>query len=393
MAFFSICSICGKKKPSFLLNDKGICSVCNREITLKKQKQEEKQQEAEKAIAREYYAELVELFKKADVDNLYLVDSFEDAMSMKTACDSFASLLSRNPEIKYFKDIFSEHCAYISSTSCQSNDFGTLKVKQVDSSTICVDLDTFIKRMQNCSSYLQKHIENTVLFQETAQNIPLVNIIRNPNMASHPQAKETKEIFIEPKNITKRTPLKKLETFFVVDLETTGLNPIANEIIQISAIKFVDFSPVEAFSTYVKPRHGLQAKAQAVNRITEADVKDAPYIEEIVGSFKSFINAQGAKLYAPIVGHNIKFDIQFLVANNCLNANLRDYYDTLELSRRTFKNCPLYKLDYLVQLFLEIFRPDAHSAFSDALATGLLFKKICELRMDNMPIDIDYRIV
>lgn len=390
MAFFASCSICGKKKLGIFVDADGVCSMCEAKI-LEQRRTEEKQKEteekqravAERERAQTHYNELVRLWNKAG--DLYssegnTVDEVKEKMS---ACDSFVALISEIPELTYFKDVFSARCSSIDTKSCYNADFGRLDTSPVDDGTVCLNFDQLINIIEARKKRLGKYLDNTAQFQKTKGSLPLVDIIRAENTNEFSQGeKKTLPIF-ETKNITKRTPLKKLTTFFVVDVETTGLSPTANEIIQISAIKFVNFSPVKAFSTYIKPRHGLQARAQAVNGITEADIKDAPFIEEIASCFRSFINASGTTQYPPIVGHNIKFDAQFLAANNCLpGAYLRDYYDTLELSRRTYKYYPVYKLDYLTRECLQILRTDAHDSFSDALTTGLLFKEICSLRMD-----------
>ena len=258
-----------------------------------------------------------------------------------------------------------------------------MKTSPADNGTICLNFEQLIDKIEARKKRLEKCFEHTDEFQRIKKDLTFVSVVCDESADEFPQEKKKTLPFLDTKNITKRTPVKKLTTFFVIDVETTGLNPIANEIIQISAIKFVNFSPIEAFSTYVKPRKGLNAKAQEINGITEADVDGAPYIEEIAGCFNSFINTLGAKRCPPIVGHNVAFDVQFLAANNCLPGTyLRDYYDTLELSQREYDYYSVYKLNYLTKRCLKIFRTDAHDSLSDALATGLLFREICRLRMD-----------
>ncbi len=379
MGLFSKCSRCGKKKLSFSIGPDGLCSDCHAaEITQQAQKQN-----SERECARAYYNKLVHLWEKAG--DLYSSegDSLAEVKEKIFACNEFVDLINKLPEIVYFKEIFSAHCSRIDTESCYNDDFGRMNTSPADNGTICLNFEQLIDKIEARKKRLEKCFESTDGFQEIKKSLPLVSIIRDENADELPQeGKKTLPIF-DTKNITKRTPLKKLTTFFVVDVETTGLNPTTNEIIQISAIKFVNFSPVEAFSTYVKPRQGLKAKAQEINKISEADVEDAPYIEEIAGCFSDFINTLGTKRCPPIVGHNVAFDVQFLAANNCLpGAYLRDYYDTLELSQREYDYYSIYKLDYLTKKCLKIFRSDAHDSLSDALATGLLFKEICSIRMD-----------
>jgi len=384
MAFFATCSICGQKKLALLINSDGICSVCETRISEQRRKEEKQKEATEREQAQALYNELVRLWNNAG--DLYSSEgeTIAEAEEKISVCDNFIDLVHKIPEMTYFKDVFAAHCSRIDFESCYNEDFGQMKTSPADDGTVCLNFEQLIDKIEARKKRLEKCLENTAQFQEIKNSLPLSNIIRTEDADEFSQEeKKTLPIF-ETKNITQRTPLKKLITFFVVDVETTGLSPTANEIIQISAIKLVNFSPVEAFSTYVKPRHGLQARAQAINGITKEDVKDAPYIEEIASCFSSFINTLGAKRCPPIVGHNIAFDVQFLAANNCLpGAYLRDYYDTLELSQREYNYCSKFKLDYLTRRCLKIFRTDAHDSLSDALATGLLFKEICNLRMDT----------
>ena len=144
----------------------------------------------------------------------------------------------------------------------------------------------------------------------------------------------------------------------------------------------MNFQPVEALTSYVHPKHGLNADAQKINQITEEDVKDAPEIDQILPAFDAYL-APGV----PIVGHNLGFDYNFLRANGSrvMRENLtkeRKFFDTLELSKREYKDSPKYSLDYLCRTELGIIRSTAHNSLSDALATGLLFAAICQSRME-----------
>lgn len=172
----------------------------------------------------------------------------------------------------------------------------------------------------------------------------------------------------------------------MIDVETTGLNPVNDEIIQITALRFLNFEPVETFTTYVKPRNGLNPKAQEINGITEQDVENAPYIEQVIRQFDAFISEPKTKQKQgpPIVGHKIAFDYQFLTTHGSttlsadMALNSRKFYDTLELSKKEYSFYSNFRLESLTKNVLNILRSDAHDSLSDALVTGLLFKEICK---------------
>ena len=75
-----------------------------------------------------------------------------------------------------------------------------------------------------------------------------------------------------------------LSTFVVVDLETTGLNPDEDKIIEIGAIKFVDGVETETFETLVNPGMPIPDFITRLTGIKDEDVKDAPAIDEVLAS-------------------------------------------------------------------------------------------------------------
>ncbi len=210
-------------------------------------------------------------------------------------------------------------------------------------------------------------------------DIPIVKV--SPDLSARFADKQS-ICQIKTTNITARTPISRIKTFYAVDIETTGLSPVENELLQVAAIKFVDFEPVEAFVTFVKPRARIPVRTQKINRITPQMVKGAPRIESIIKQFDDFLTDSTTGENPPIVGHNLSFDQRFLCANGS-HAFLDDrvFYDTLEMSRRQFSTEKSFKLDSLTKSKLKILRDDAHTSLSDSLVTGLLFKKICEERM------------
>ena len=92
--------------------------------------------------------------------------------------------------------------------------------------------------------------------------------------------------------------------YVIFDLETTGISPRNDEVIEISAIKVVGGKIVEEFSTLVNPLRPIPFQATSVNGITDDMVKDAPTFDVVL---KDFIDFAGDMI---LVGHNIHaFDI------------------------------------------------------------------------------------
>lgn len=173
--------------------------------------------------------------------------------------------------------------------------------------------------------------------------------------------------------------LKDLEskTFVVFDLETTGLDPIENETIEIGAIKVSNGEIVGEFDQLVYPVYGLTQEAMEVNQITISMLKGKPSMEEVLPKFLDFVGN------AVLVAHNIDFDMKFLLVDqmNYLDPPYFEYQciDTLLIAKALWKagTVPNYKLGTLAQF--AGYRPqEAHRALADAKTTYAVLKKESE---------------
>ncbi|MBE6984872.1 MAG: 3'-5' exonuclease [Ruminococcaceae bacterium] len=185
-------------------------------------------------------------------------------------------------------------------------------------------------------------------------------------------------------NITIKTNLNTISDYVVVDIETTGVTP-DSKIVELSAIRFENFQPVEKFSTLINPECAIPWQATIVNNITDAMVANAPKIEEVISSYQDFIGAR------TIVGHNLLFDLKFLyVAGLDFALPKQRLYDTLKLAKTVLprtcyagdkeKSVKNYKLGTLCDYYA-INVSQAHRACSDCLATGKLFEKLAKAKM------------
>ena len=95
--------------------------------------------------------------------------------------------------------------------------------------------------------------------------------------------------------------------YVVFDLETTGLSPVSDAIVEISGIKVKAGKVTGNFSMLVNPGRSIPYGAIAVHGITDDMVKDAPCIAQALGDFLKFAGDM------VLVGHNIHtFDMKFL---------------------------------------------------------------------------------
>ena len=213
-------------------------------------------------------------------------------------------------------------------------------------------------------------------FKNAVDSLPLFELFFSDE--KHNRNQEIHIVDKEYKNITKSTPVNKIKDFVAVDVETTGLKTGGNDIIQLSAIKYKNFKAVEAFNTYIKPRKAIPKDASEINGITDDMVEDAPKFYQITDCFNAFIED------LPLVAHNAPFDIKHLYVNGLDSVENKIVYDTLALSRRTYKDEYSYKLADICESNA-IYICNAHNSLYDSYAAGELFKSIVA---DRKEIDI-----
>lgn len=73
--------------------------------------------------------------------------------------------------------------------------------------------------------------------------------------------------------------------YVAFDIETTGLNPKYDKIIEIGAVRVRNGELVDTFSTFVNPAKSLPARIVELTGIRDADVAAAPYIDELLDPF------------------------------------------------------------------------------------------------------------
>lgn len=375
MGLFLKCPQCGRRIFAPLCEQGVLCNECIAQNHEKERQRKESEQAAEIAATEECYQQIVDTYKfltKSDRNPT------NDPSLAESAFERLTQLMDKVDHLPHFAEVFSQHCQ-IYNTTCVSDDFGFLTAERVTEDTSSVKLTQILDPAQKALEKTHRIYTATQAFVQRLAAIPHVEIEIDPSATPGSHA----ILPIATKNITASTPIARLNPFFAIDVETTGLNPQEDEIIQLAAVKFINFEPVEAYATYVCPRHGLNPKAQAVNGITTEQVAGAPYIEQVAKSFGHFIGVDAPKSRrSALVGHNISFDCGFLSAAGILPGDVSfPCYDTLNLSKREFPSVGRYNLDSIGRTALEIARNTSHDALSDAFLAGLLFREFCKRRI------------
>ena len=136
--------------------------------------------------------------------------------------------------------------------------------------------------------------------------------------------------------------------FIVIDVETTGLNPLTDELIELAALKVINHRIEDSFQTLVKPLWPISGFITGINGISNDMVKDSPPIADVLPAYLEFIGD------GILFGHNVNFDIRF-ISEACFVLGLspftNDYVDMLPLSRRAYRDFPNHRLSTLIEAF------------------------------------------
>ena len=160
------------------------------------------------------------------------------------------------------------------------------------------------------------------------------------------------------------------DSWVALDLETTGLSPDGDAIIEVGAVKFQGEEELDSYTTLVNPYRSLDSFIRRYTGISQADVDAAPPFSEVAPRLAAFVGS------APIVGHNIGFDLDFLRSGGLPLPNPRA--DTWDMAFVLLPRLRDYSLQRLA-LSLGIEHPRPHRAMPDATVTRSVFLKLFEM--------------
>ncbi|HOA25565.1 MAG TPA: helicase C-terminal domain-containing protein [Aggregatilineales bacterium] len=170
-----------------------------------------------------------------------------------------------------------------------------------------------------------------------------------------------------------------------IDLETTGLNPDTDQIIEIGAVKFRGDEVIDEFQTLVNPGCPVPPFITQLTGITTEDVRHAPTLREILPGLRRFLGD------APLMAHNVQFDIAFLERGG-LRVSHHTVIDTYVLASTLFPDAPRYNLHALMSMLSLPAIGDTHRALNDAHIARELYLKLWE-RALALPLDTLAEIV
>ena len=160
--------------------------------------------------------------------------------------------------------------------------------------------------------------------------------------------------------------------YCVIDFETTGLNPVRDEVVEFAAVRVENGEPGLHIASLCKPSGPIPMEAARIHGITDRMVRFAPPFSEFLPALLDFIGPD------TLVGHNLAFDFGFL-ETSCAQAGITfapPKLCTLHMARRMFPELPSRALAS-VAAHLGVKNQSCHRALGDAMATaGILLKML-----------------
>lgn len=168
--------------------------------------------------------------------------------------------------------------------------------------------------------------------------------------------------------------------YVLLDIETTGLSPQYNDIIEVSALRVRDNQVVDRLVSLVKPNSGpLSPFITELTGITDTMLETAPPIEQVLPSFLDFVKD------TVLVGYNVHFDINFLY-DSCIKhlgvPLVNDCVDVFRIAKRVLPDLGSHSQPAVAEHF-SIDVAGTHRAEKDCLICQACFERLQELILES----------
>lgn len=230
------------------------------------------------------------------------------------------------------------------------------------------------------------------------------------------EIKERPQFVINPSNqvfIDENGMIDGKQSFVAFDIETTGLSPIYDDIIQMSAVRlervdhvrtkgrgkkrheenFCTYDVVDKLDLIVHTDKQIPENITELTGITQEQVDNSQYSQkDAIQAFIDFCNDVDGSL---LIGHNVVFDYRFInqkLKDNDLDSLDFEIFDTLPIARRVVPNSRAYNLTALSKK-LKIKLEKAHNSLFDCETTGRIFFELMSIAIRGIQsdiIDLDY---
>lgn len=174
--------------------------------------------------------------------------------------------------------------------------------------------------------------------------------------------------------------LNFLSDYTVIDLETTGLAPQWDSIIEISALKIRNGKITDKYSSLVNEEDVyVNPFITQLTEITQQMIDSAPRIQDVLSLFFNFLGND------IVIGHNVNFDINFLYDNSMRILQkpfTNNFIDTMRISRRLHPEERHHRLIDLCQRY-SLDSTGAHRSLKDCQITNNVYDILKKEALDR----------
>jgi ATP-dependent DNA helicase DinG len=164
-----------------------------------------------------------------------------------------------------------------------------------------------------------------------------------------------------------------------LDIETTGLNSEVDAVTEIGAVRFNGHRIEAEWTRLINPGRPIPPAIAQLTGITNEMVRNAPPLKAVLHELEDFVGD------APIIGHNVRFDLSFLQRHRICQYN--EALDTYEMAAVLMPTASRYNLSSLAQALGIPLLEDAHRALADARVTHSVFLRLYE-KARGLPLDM-----
>jgi DNA polymerase III subunit epsilon len=178
-----------------------------------------------------------------------------------------------------------------------------------------------------------------------------------------------------------KIPFKEAE-YCVIDVETTGLSPRYNGIIEIGIVKVAGLKIVDTYQSLINPGRTIPYYITSFTGISDDDVYNAPFFEDVADEISGFISN------SVLAGHNFSFDKSFIRKEFIYSQREspeNPQLCTQRLSGRVYPDLRRRSLSILCR-YLGINHTNKHRALPDAEVTAKVLIRMLEQLKDNPEI-------
>jgi DNA polymerase-3 subunit epsilon len=164
-----------------------------------------------------------------------------------------------------------------------------------------------------------------------------------------------------------------LNTYAVIDFETTGLSPTHGaRPTEVAIVLVGEGGIIDSYQSLMNPEVHIPYNIQALTGITNDMVRKAPSVGDVMKQAAKFVGSH------PLVAHNAAFDKKFwdTELQRLRIKRQQEFTCSLLLARRVYPDAPNHQLGTLVSMLRLPNTGRSHRALADAEVTAHLLLRI-----------------